>query len=59
MNRFLRLCCCVVDECCIPANHGQIGGVVGDLRSQDLSDFAFGKLTAVAAYDLGDPWTML
>ena len=44
----------VVEEGGVPADDGQVGGIVGDLGIENLGAFAFGEGLRVAAHDLGD-----
>src|SRR5271157_1532383 len=44
----------VVDEGRVPADHGQIVGIVGNARLQNLLALAFGKHRHLAADDLGN-----
>lgn len=44
----------VVEEGGVPADDGEVGGVVGDAGLEDLVALAFGELEVLAADDLGD-----
>ncbi len=44
----------VVDEGSVPADHGQIVGIVGNARLQNFLAFAIGERLGLAAHDLGD-----
>ena len=44
----------VVEKSGVPADDGEVGGIVGDAGLEDLVALAFGELEGVAADDLGD-----
>ena len=44
----------VVEKGCVPADDGEIVGVVGDARLEDFVAFGFGEFAGVSADDLSD-----